>query len=61
MVRFVLEELPFFCKETASVMSLKILFSFFLLQISFIFPDERDLLWENWVLLWCAGPCSVNL
>lgn len=29
VVRFVLEELPFFCKETASVKSLQILFSFF--------------------------------
>ena len=41
VVRFVLEELPFFCKETASVMSLKILFSFFLLQISFIFNRKN--------------------
>jgi len=27
----------------------------------FRLPDGRDWLWEIWVLLWLAGPCSVNL
>ena len=41
VVRFVLEELPFFCKETASVKSLQIHFPFFLLLISFIFNRQN--------------------